>query len=431
VEPAILAAANGLRLDAEEQAMLAGELGPALATAMEVLVVLGVAAGARRMVAVSSAHIDSCLFHGLAGLDFAERLVAGGGTVRVPTTLNVSSLDLRHPGLVRLEGETREQARRLMDAYVALGGRPTWTCAPYQLPGRPAAGEHVAWAESNAIVFANSVLGARTERYGDFSDICAALAGRVPLAGLHTDEARRGGIVFELPELAPEAYRQAELHALVGHIVGVRAGSKVPVVSGLPESTTEDQLKALGAAAASSGAVALCHVLGVTPEAATLAQATGGEPVTRVRLSRTDLREGWSQLSTAPVGAALDAISLGTPHMSLAELEALGPRLASFDVADGLTLYVSTGRDMAAELERRGLIDPFHRPGVQLVVDTCTYITPIIDPRARVVMTNSAKWAWYAPANMGVDVCFGTLDDCLASAASGKVIHERPRWLDG
>jgi predicted aconitase len=420
-----------MRLTGEEREMLAGEAGAATALAMTVLQALGTATGAQRMVPISSAHVDSCLYHGRAGLDFAERLVAGGGQVRVPTTLNVASLDLLHPELVRLAGDERLLARRLMDAYVALGGQPTWTCAPYQLPDRPRAGEQIAWGESNAIVFANSVLGARTERYGDFSDICAALTGRVPYAGLHTDAGRRATEVFMLPDLPADAYAEAELYALVGHIVGQRSSGAVAALSGLPDGTDEDQLKALGAAAASSGALALCHVVGVTPEAGTLAEATGGGQARTARLTLEDLRAGWDELSTANDGTQLDAVSLGTPHMSLAELERLGPRLESLTVADGLTVYVSTARQLAEELERRGLAGPFRRPGVQLVVDTCTYITPILQPDARTVMTNSAKWAWYAPGNLGVDVCFGTLDDCLASAAEGRVLRARPRWLDG
>src|SRR5215211_5994669 len=164
---------------------------------MGLIVRMAELAGAAELVDVSSAHVDGCLFHGQAGLDFAERLVHGGGAVRVPTTLNVSSLDLLHPDHYLGDQETARAARRLMDAYVAMGCRQTWTCAPYQLPERPRFGEHVAWAESNAIVFANSVLGARTARYGDFIDICAAITGRVPDAGLHRTERRRGRAVFD------------------------------------------------------------------------------------------------------------------------------------------------------------------------------------------------------------------------------------------
>lgn len=441
-----MATTRSLTLDADQRLMLGGADGAAVALAMRLLVALGEAAGAQRMIPITSAHIDSCLYHGLAGLQFAERLVEGGGRVRVPTTLNVAALDLLHPALVRLDPTTASLARRQMDAYVALGGRPTFTCAPYQLPERPALGEHVAWAESNAIVFANSVLGARTDRYGDFTDICAAITGCVPEAGLHLDEARLATIVFELPELAAEAWSHAELHAVIGHIVGLRAGVRVPAIVGMAPTTTEDQLKQLGAAAASSGAVALCHVVGVTPEAPTLAAVTAGRPVERVSLSRADLRAGWQQLSSVGPGnrsggsggvtasdgpTRLGAVSLGTPHMSLAEMESLAPRVAALDIAPGVTLYLSTGRHVLVDLEAAGLLGAFERPGVELVSDTCTYITPIIEPSVRLVMTNSAKWAWYAPANLGVDVVFGTLDDCLESAVEGRVVRERPRWLDG
>jgi predicted aconitase len=433
-----------MQLDTEEQALLAGGAGEAASLAMRLLIALGEATGASRMVKISSAHIDSCLYHGRAGLELAERLVAGGGRVRVPTTLNVAALDLLHPSLVRVDAETRALAKRQMDAYVALGGAPTFTCAPYQLPQRPAPGDHVAWAESNAIVFANSVLGARTERYGDFSDICAAITGCAPYAGLHVAANRRARVVFELPELSAEAWRHRELYAVIGHVVGLRAGARVPAIVGVPESAGEDDLKQLGAAAASSGAVAMCHVVGVTPEAPTLASATGGRPARRTRLTRRDLRAAWRQLSSvagpAPpsarnastgAGPRLDAVSLGTPHMSLAELSALAPRLERLRIADGVTLYVSTARHVVEELAARGLFGAFERPGVVLVTDTCTYVTPILADDVRLVMTNSAKWAWYAPANLGVDVVFGTLDDCLTSAEAGRVEREPPRWLDG
>ena len=159
--------------------------------------------GADRLVDIVAAHVDGCLYHGLAGLGFAERLVAGGASVSVPTTLNVGYLDLLHPDRARGDEQTAANARRQMDLYVAMGCRPTWTCAPYQLPERPAFGEHVAWAESNAIVFCNSVLGARTNRYGDFIDVAAAITGRVPYAGLHRTEARRATLVLRLAADVP------------------------------------------------------------------------------------------------------------------------------------------------------------------------------------------------------------------------------------
>ena len=425
-------AADRLRLTSEEQGLLNGDGGPALQLAMRVLVAMADVTGAERLIPISSAHIDSCLYHGAVGLDFAERLAAGGGRVAVPTTLNVSALDLLHPEIVRLPAAERERARRQMDAYLALGCQATWTCAPYQLPGRPSFGQHIAWAESNAIVFANSVLGARTARYGDFVDICAALTGRVPLAGLHRDEERRARLVVHVEDVAGEAFAHDELYALLGHLLGGLAGSDVPAIVGLPGTASEDQLKALGAAAASSGSVALCHVVGLTPEAPTLAACLADDGAREVRLGPADLRRAWAELSTVHDGAPLAAVSLGTPHLSLAEFERLTPLLADTPPATGLAVYVSTGRGVAAEIEARGWGEVYRRPGIQLVVDTCTYITPILEVApGSVVMTNAAKWAWYAPGNLGVSVAFGTLEDCLRSAAAGRVVRHLPEWLDG
>lgn len=163
-----------------------------------------------------------------------------------------------------------------MDAYVRIGCWPTWTCAPYQLPGRPLFGEQVAWAESNAIVFINSVVGARTERYGDFIDICAAITGRVPEHGLHLTENRRAEVVFDVSDLSPRSVATDLFWALLGYVVGARAGNLVPAVVGAPTDVSEDALKAFGAAAASSGAVALFHIVGVTPEAPSVDVALQG-----------------------------------------------------------------------------------------------------------------------------------------------------------
>lgn len=425
-----------LELTADERDMLSGARGPAYALAMTVVNKMAEVAGAERLIEISGAHIDSCLYHGTVGLDFAERLAGDGATVAVPTTLNVSALDLLHPELIRHDQTTQDRARRLMDAYVAMGGRPTWTCAPYQLPERPALGEHVAWAESNAIVFANSVLGARTGRYGDFIDICAAITGRVPLAGLHLDDARRARIVFRLADDVRAAVERAdprdELYGLVGHIVGRRAGSQVPAVEGLPRDTTEDQLKELGAAAASSGAVALCHVVGVTPEAPTLADACGGaQPVAEVLIDAGALNEAWDELSTWRGTAALGAVSIGTPHASRAELERLVELLAGRRVHDGLAMYVSTGRDTLGALDGV-VVERLADARITVVVDTCTYITPILGSLGgRAVMTDSAKWAWYAPGNMGIEVVYGAMADCVESAVAGRIIRERPSYLDG
>jgi len=413
-----------VELSDRDREVLDGGRGDAAALAMRIVLEMARVWQADRLIDVTSAHVDSCLYHGLAGLDFAERLVSGGARVAVPTTLNVSSLDLLHPDLVRLDPGAASKARRLMDAYVAMGCRPTWTCAPYQLERRPAFGEHVAWAESNAIVFANSVLGARTNRYGDFIDICAAITGRVPLAGLHEDEHRRGRVVFRLADDIPARLLHDEVTATcVGHILGKEAGTQVPVVVGLPAGTGEDRLKALGAAAASSGAVAMFHAVGLTPEAPTLPDALGGNEVPRELVLGPDrLRAARDELTTVGTGSVA-AVSVGTPHLSREELD----RLATLVRRDPPTVpfYANTGRDVAAEARA---ITALSDAGVTIVTDTCTYVTPILHDIDGPVMTNSAKWAWYAPANLGFDVVFGSLEECVRSASLGHVWRDPELW---
>ena len=240
-----------------DQRCLDGKEGSAAASAMRVIVRLAETMEATELLDVTSAHIDSCLYHGPAVLDFAKWLDDQGAKVRIPTTLNVSSLDLIHPDLYRGDKDWGTQARLLMDCYVRMGCKPTWTCAPYQLEERPKLGEQVAWAESNAIVFANSVLGARTHRYGDFIDICAAICGRAPAAGLHLDKNRRGDILFRVHELNDSLMDRDVFYPVLGHFLGKHARNGIPVIQGLPDGVSEDRLKALGAAAASSGSVGM------------------------------------------------------------------------------------------------------------------------------------------------------------------------------
>jgi predicted aconitase len=418
-----------VRLSDADRAMLAGAEGPGPQLAMRIVVEMARLAGAAELIDVASAHIDGCLFHGYAGLDFAERLVRGGAAVQVPTTLNVSSLDLLHPDRYRGDPETARAARRLMDAYVAMGCRETWTCAPYQLPQRPAFGEHVAWAESNAIVFVNSVVGARTGRYGDFIDICAAITGRVPLAGLHLTEHRRGQVVFDVRGLPDRLLGEDALYPLLGHVVGAESGSLVPVVDGLPPGVGEDRLKAVGAAAASSGAVALVHVVGSTPEAPTLADALHGrDPLRRVELTPATIRAARDALTTGRARGRLAGVNVGTPHFSVEEFGELLALLAGRRVHPAVEFYANTGRHTLAAIEERGWLAALEAAGVRLVVDTCTYVTPILRDTAGVVMTSSAKWAWYAPGNLGVRVAFGSLRECVDSAVEGRVVRDDALW---
>ena len=422
---------SGLVLTPDEQAMLDGGHGAGTAMAMRIVVAVAGVLGADRLMPITNAHIDSCLYHGQAGLDFAQKLAHLGAKVAVPTTLNTSSLDLMHPGLVRLPPEEAVPARALMDAYRALGARATWTCAPYQSTERPAFGENIAWAESNAIVFANSVLGARTERYGDFLDICAAVTGRVPHAGLHMGEHRLPAVELDCSSLSSGMLGHEAVWAALGGVVGRLVGEKVPLLTGIdPGVVDEDRLKAFGATSASSGGVALFHIAGSTPEALAAGWGPGWcGPLARESVTAAMVRAMRDELTTADPAAPLDAIALGTPHFSATEFRQLAGLLEGRGpFSPGCTVWINTSREVLEQAREAGHAQAAEQRGARIVVDTCTYITPILGPEERSVMTPSGKWAWYAPMNIGVDIVFGTMDECVDSAISGKVARHDEQW---
>lgn len=405
-----------MQLTSSDRAFLNGDGGEGRRLAMELVVGVASANGAGALVDVTQAHIDGCLFHGQAGIDYVSRLAEGGAKVAVPTTLNVSSLDLLHPELYRGDPKTALSARRLMDLHTELGCRPTWTCAPYQLTTRPGFGEQIAWGESNAIVFANSVIGARTNRYGDFIDLACAISGRAPLTGLHTDEGRRATVQIDL-DIPDSALDDDLFYPTLGLWVGMMVGNDVPLISGLDDRADEDRLKALGAAGASSGALAMFHALGVTPEATSIAGATGGAEPKHMQVSIADLVAMRRRMGAGAPN--LGAVSVGTPHMSAGSLEKLAAlTLGSTSL---VPFFVNTSRDVVASVDATVLED-LDRFGATVVTDTCTYITPILGDVRGAVMTDSGKWAYYAPANLGVEVVFAGLADCVHSATSGTIV---------
>jgi hypothetical protein len=421
-------------LDDRDRELLAGHAGDGAALAMRLVVRAAEALDAERLIPITRAHVDSCLYHGQASLDFVRRLVDGGARVSVPTTLNVGAVDLLHPELWRGDPDAAARGRALMEAYRALGCRPTFTCAPYQIAdARPSLGEQVAWAESNAIAFCNSVLGARTERYGDFIDIACAITGRAPEAGLHRTHGRRAALVLRLAPDVPAALRDADvLYPVLGIVLGRHAGSRVAAFDGLPPNLGEDRLKAICAAAASSGAVAMFHVVGSTPEAPTLEAALqGGVPEEEIEVGLAELRFARDALTTRGRGAPealIGAVSLGTPHASLAELRAIADELGDQRVASGVELLVSTGRDVLSAAEEAGVAARLREAGAELLVDTCSYLGPILRPSGSPTMTDSAKWAYYAPGNIGAEVVFGSRRECLRSALTGRVWREEALW---
>jgi predicted aconitase len=408
--------------------MLAGEHGPAVKMAMSIIVRMAEFQQAETLLDISQAHIDSSIYMGPAGLEFAERLAGWGATVVVPTSLNVSSLDEHHWQEWAVTSAWAEQAHRQMVAYQQMGCRPTWTCAPYQGDLIPQFGQQIAWGESNAIVFANSVLGARTERYPDLLDICAALTGRVPAVGLHLTENRTGEVLLPLRDIPLALQQDDSFYPVLGYLLGQIAQDRIPVVSGLRVHPTEDQLKALGAAAASAGTVALFHLVGITPEAPTQEAAfQGKQPQQVYPITFDKLRAARRELTTAN-GQTLDMVILGSPHFSLAEFQQLAPLVAGKRAQAGVKFLVTSSRAMAMWADKAGVLEPLREFGGQITVDTCILASPMLPPQIKRLMTNSAKYAYYAPGMLNTEITFGSLADCVHSAIAGRVVRDESLW---
>ena len=414
-----------MQLSDRDEALLSGEFGEAARLAMELLLAVGEAQGAAHMIDISWAHVAGAFDNGQANHDFAQCLAAGGASVQVPTTLTACSIDTRSPG--RAIEDSRALA--LINLYTGMGCKPALTCAPYQARPEPRLGEHLAWCESSAVVYANSVLGARSNRYVEFLDICAAITGRVPASGLHLDENRHATLECRLDDLPSDWLSADWCYPLLGLWLGGQVGDRVPALVGLPRTAGRDDLRALGAAAAASGSVGLFHGVGLTPEAASLAAATGGaEPECLLEVSADDISRTGATLCRSN-GEQLTGVFLGAPHFSVEEFARLLRCLRGRTVSRNVKLVASTSHDVLAGLHRNGMRARLESSGVKIVTGRCTYYPPAINGTEVHVMTNSAKWAHYAPAALDVAVSFAGLETCVESACAGSIVPLGEPWL--
>jgi predicted aconitase len=417
-----------LNLTAADRAMLEGERGPAPQLAMSILVRMAEVYGAEALMDISQAHIDSTIYLGDATLEFAERLASLGARVAVPTSLNVSGVDECGWKDWAVSPEWAAKAARQMLAYERMGAVPTWTCAPYQTHMRPKFGQQIAWGESNAIAFANSVIGARTERYPDLLDICCAITGRVPAIGLHLTGQRAGDLLLRLSAVPEALQRDDQFFAVLGHLVGKLAGDLIPVLDGIVVTPAEDQLKAFAAAAASSGRVALFHMVGVTPEAPSLDAAFQGRaPGRTIDVTPANLRDARAELTSGD-GRELDMVILGSPHFSLAEFSMLAPLVEGHRAHPRVRFLITSSRLMKEHAAEKGVLAPIVAFGAEITLDTCILASPMLPPEIRTLMTNSAKYAYYAPSLLNTRVAFGSLADCVQSAIEGRVVRDDSVW---
>lgn len=419
-----------VRLSSEEQNMLSGAEGRAVQRALEIVIALGKIYGAEDLVPIESAQVSGVSYKNLgdAGLEFLRQWAAEGAKVRVPTTLNPAGVDLNDWETLGFSGEFAEKQIAVVETFSAMGVQCTCTCTPYLVGNVPKPGAHLAWGESSAVCFANSVLGAHTNREGGPSALAAAIAGRTARYGYHLDEHRRADYIIEV---GCKVESEADFGAL-GYLVGRVVGAGVPYIRGLMvpglnsladdpvraiktlvagQENGLDRLMALGAALAASGAVALYYVEGITPKA---------QPEivrSNARVVRVDsLADGYTALNGTCV--QIDFVHIGCPHATLATLH----RIANFLTGQRVraTLWVTTARAIKEEARRRGYVATIEEAGGKVVADTCPIVAPVTPLGFRSLATNSAKTAFYAPSQPGLNVRFGPLEQCIHAALTGQ-----------
>lgn len=419
--PVAPALAGQLDLTDDECVLHDGGKGEAAAVAMRVICAMAAQQGATSLMPVTQAHIDGCIYASPANLTFAERMVELGAKVSVPTTMNAISVDRDNWRGQGMDPDFGNPAQRLADAYVEMGCAPTFTCAPYLLESAPHQAEAIAWAESNAVVFANSVLGARTAKHPDFLDLCIAITGRAPRSGVYLEDHRRPALVLEID--AHSASGDA-FWPLIGYLAGARAPDRIPLLKGLADAGPRpDDLKALCAAFGTMSAAPMLHIEGVTPEADL-------EPVPdapTVRISRDELRETWKRLNGGP--DAVDLIAIGSPHASLEELRVLRDALGG--KVTRVPIIATAGRQIIAEARADGILDELRASGVRVFPDICwcSIREPVFPRETTVVLTNSGKYAHYGPGLSGRRVRLAGMDDCIAAALTGSASPRMPDWL--
>jgi predicted aconitase len=394
----------GLKLTSEEKEMLEGKHGKATKKAMEIITTLGEIYGAERLIPVSSVQIAGVSYHNLgeAGLEYLDEMAEDGRT-RVLTTLNPAGMDLDEWKKHGISEDFAKNQKRVVDAFEKMGVVSTCTCTPYLIGNLPHYGEHIAWAESSAVCFSNSVIGALTNREGGPSALASALTGMTAEYGLHLQENRIAQVKYEV---------QAELintddFGLLGHVIGERTGKAIPYIVGVDKATTEE-LKSFCASVATYGGVALFHMEGITPNRTTI-------PDKIEVITKDDLNKARVELDDEE--AEIDFISVGCPHASIKEIGRIAEMLDGKKVTDGKTVWITTAKPTKDLAMKMGYYDKIEKAGAFLVADACCAVAPL-KGRFGGLMTDSAKACFYARGKNSFKTEIRTVEECIQEAVS-------------
>ncbi|MGY5871704.1 MAG: aconitase X catalytic domain-containing protein [Candidatus Thorarchaeota archaeon] len=392
----------GLTLTTEEKEMLEGKHGKATQKAMEIITTLGEIYGAERLIPVSSVQIAGVSYHNLgeAGLEYLTEM-AEDGRARVLTTLNPAGMDMLEWKKHGISEDFAKNQKRVVEAFEKMGVITTCTCTPYLIGNLPHFGEHIAWAESSAVCFANSVIGALTNREGGPSALATALTGKTAEYGFHLEENRIAQVKYDI---------QAELKdtddfGLLGQVIGTRTGKTIPYITGIASATTEE-LKSFCASIATYGGVAIFHMEGITPNRTTIPEKT--EIVTD-----EDLQAARIELDDED--ADIDFISVGCPHASIKEIAEIAEMLDGKKVADGKTVWITTAKPTKDLAIKMGFYDKIENAGAFLVADACCAVAPL-KGKFTGLMTDSAKACYYARGKNKFKTGIRTVEQCIKEA---------------
>ncbi len=402
-----------MKLTREEQEMLEGKHGGAAQKAMELLVAVGECYDARHMLPVSSVHLVCAnpIAAGIGGTNFIKEMAARGGKFVVPATTNPACLepwDWREMGF---DEELRQENLALSRVIAGMGGFICNTCTPYLIGHAPRMGEHVAWGESSAIIYANAVLGARTNREGGPTGLASAITGRTPACGLHLDENRCGVLKFTVNTELKGATDYATLGCFAGRI----AQDRVPIFTGIPAAVSRDELKCLGTALANAGSVAHYHVVGVTREAPTEEAASGSKKISAsdtFEFGSRELRKTEESLCSAGPEEA-DLVVLGCPHASIEQVRSYARTLSGRRVKKDVDIWILISHAIKQYAEDIGYAAIIESAGARLVSNTCPGTMPedYFEKRGyRAVATDATKQAYNFSTTRDVRCYYGNLD---------------------
>jgi len=393
-----------LELTTDEKAMLEGKHGKATRKAMEIITTLGEIYGAERLIPVSSVQIAGVSYDNLGefGLQYLSEM-AEDGSVKVLTTLNPAGMDMLEWKRHGISEDFAKDQQRVIDAFEQMGVITTCTCTPYLIGNLPHYGEHIAWAESSAVCFANSVIGACTNREGGPSALSAALTGRTAEYGLHLDKNRAAQVKYEVGV----KLETTDDFGLLGQVIGERTKNAIPYITGISHATTDD-LKSFCASIATYGGVAIFHMENFTPNRTPVPEKT--ETVTA-----EDLEKARSALDDE--GAEIDFISVGCPHASIGEIAKIASLLDGKRVASGKTVWVTTARPTKELAVKMGYSDKIENAGAFLVSDACCAVAPL-KGRFKGLMTDSAKACFYARGKNKFRTEIRTIEECMREATS-------------